>query len=106
MLEFLADLGYQVDKRTPKAVEFYTCWDADSKTSVQGDYPACDPDVAERLPIVPWRRREDEVMEPPSRGPQGSGWSYTIKVEVLMNSLVRWSASLRARTMIMNVGLA
>jgi FkbM family methyltransferase len=52
--EFLADLGYRVGKLTPKGVEFYPGWDADLETFVEGNYVACDPAVAGRLPAVPW----------------------------------------------------
>ena len=52
--EFLSGLGYQVGKLTPKGVEFYPGWDADLETFVHGNYVACDPAVAGRLPAVPW----------------------------------------------------
>jgi FkbM family methyltransferase len=52
--EFLADLGYRVGKLTPKGVEFYPGWDADLETFVEGNYVACVPAVAERLPVVRW----------------------------------------------------
>jgi FkbM family methyltransferase len=52
--EFLADLGYRVGKLTPKGVEFYPGWDADLETFVEGNYVACDPAVAGRLPAVRW----------------------------------------------------
>jgi FkbM family methyltransferase len=52
--EFLADLGYQVGKLTPKGVEFYPGWDPDLETFVEGNYVACDPAVAGRLPSLPW----------------------------------------------------
>jgi FkbM family methyltransferase len=52
--DFLADLGYQIGKLTPKGVEFYPGWDADLETFVEGNYVACDPALARRLPVVPW----------------------------------------------------
>jgi FkbM family methyltransferase len=52
--EFLADLGYQVGKLTPKGVEFYPGWDPDLETFVEGNYVACDPAMAGRLPSLPW----------------------------------------------------
>jgi FkbM family methyltransferase len=52
--EFLDDLGYRVGKLTPKGVEFYPGWDADLETFVEGNYVACDPALAGRLPVVPW----------------------------------------------------
>jgi hypothetical protein len=35
-------------------VEFYPRWDAELETFVEGNYVACDPAVAARLPAVPW----------------------------------------------------
>ena len=52
--EFLGDLGYRVGKLTPKGVEFYPGWDPDLETFVEGNYVACDPAVAGRLPSLPW----------------------------------------------------
>jgi FkbM family methyltransferase len=52
--EFLADLGYLIGKLTPKGVEFYPGWDADLETFVEGNYVACSPATADRLPAVPW----------------------------------------------------
>jgi FkbM family methyltransferase len=52
--EFLADLGYQIGKLTPKGVEFYPGWDADLETFAEGNYVACDPTTAGRLPAVRW----------------------------------------------------
>jgi FkbM family methyltransferase len=56
--EFLADLGYLIGKLTPKGVEFYPGWDAELETFVEGNYVACDPGVAGRLPAVPWWKAE------------------------------------------------
>jgi FkbM family methyltransferase len=58
VFDLLADLGYRVGKLTPKGVEFYPGWDADLETFVEGNYVACDPVVAERLPTVPWWKTE------------------------------------------------
>jgi FkbM family methyltransferase len=52
--EFLAGLGYLIGKLTPKGVEFYPGWDADLETFVEGNYIACDPVTAGRLPAVRW----------------------------------------------------
>jgi FkbM family methyltransferase len=52
--DFLTGFGYQIGKLTPKGVEFYPGWDADLETFVEGNYVACDPAVARRLPVVPW----------------------------------------------------
>jgi FkbM family methyltransferase len=52
--EFLGDLGYRVGKLTPKGVEFYPGWDPDLETFVEGNYVACDPTAAGRLPSLPW----------------------------------------------------
>jgi FkbM family methyltransferase len=58
VFDLLADVGYRVGKLTPKGVEFYPGWDADLETFVEGNYVACDPVIAERLPIVPWWKTE------------------------------------------------
>jgi FkbM family methyltransferase len=52
--EFLLALGYRVGKVTPRGVEFYPGWDVDLETFVEGNYLACDPDVASELPAVTW----------------------------------------------------
>lgn len=52
--EFLLALGYQVGKLTPRGVEFYPGWDADLETFVEGNYVACDPEAAAKLPAVKW----------------------------------------------------
>ena len=52
--EFLLALGYRVGKVTPRGVEFYPGWDADLETFVEGNYLACDPEVAWELPAVTW----------------------------------------------------
>ena len=56
--EFLLALGYRVGKLTPRGVEFYPGWDADLETFVEGNYLACDPDVAAELPAVTWWKSE------------------------------------------------
>jgi FkbM family methyltransferase len=58
--EFLGDLGYRVGKLTPKGVEFYPSWDPDLETFVEGNYVACDPTAAGRLPVVPWWKARGE----------------------------------------------
>ena len=56
--EFLLALGYRVGKLTPRGVEFYPDWDADPETFVEGNYLACDPEVAAELPAVTWWKSE------------------------------------------------
>ena len=56
--DFLAELGYQVGKLTPRGVEFYPAWDAELETFVEGNYVACDPAVAPGLPAVRWWKTE------------------------------------------------
>jgi len=46
--------GYRLGKLTPKGVEFYPRWDPDLETFVEGNYVACLPEVAARLPSVSW----------------------------------------------------
>jgi hypothetical protein len=52
--ELLVPLGYRLGKLTPRGVEFYPGWDADLETFVEGNYVACVPQVAGRLPSVVW----------------------------------------------------
>jgi len=52
--DFLAGHGYQIGKLTPKGVEFYPGWDAALETFVEGNYVACAPATADRLPTIPW----------------------------------------------------
>jgi FkbM family methyltransferase len=52
--ELLTPLGYRLGKLTPRGVEFYPGWDAELETFVEGNYVACLPPVAERLPSVAW----------------------------------------------------
>jgi FkbM family methyltransferase len=52
--EFLLALGYRVGKVTPRGVEFYPGWDTDLETFVEGNYLACDPELASELPAVRW----------------------------------------------------
>jgi FkbM family methyltransferase len=52
--DFLAGHGYQIGKLTPKGVEFYPGWDAALETFVEGNYVACTPATADRLPTVSW----------------------------------------------------
>jgi FkbM family methyltransferase len=56
--EFLLALGYRIGKLTPRGVEFYPGWDADLETFVEGNYLACDPEVAAELPAVTWWKSE------------------------------------------------
>jgi FkbM family methyltransferase len=46
--------GYHVGKLTPRGVEFYPGWDPELETFVEGNYVACAPGVAGRLPRVAW----------------------------------------------------
>jgi FkbM family methyltransferase len=52
--ELLEPHGYRIGKLTPRGVEFYPGWDADLETFVEGNYIACTPRMAERLPAVSW----------------------------------------------------
>ena len=52
--ELLQPKGYCMGKLTPKGVEFYSRWDPDLETFVEGNYVACLPEVATRLPSVSW----------------------------------------------------
>jgi len=52
--ELLEPFGYQVGKLTPRGVEFYPHWDTDLETFVEGNYVACTPRAAGRLPSIAW----------------------------------------------------
>jgi FkbM family methyltransferase len=52
--ELLEPLGYRLGKLTPRGVEFYPHWDPDLETFVEGNYIACSPDTAGRLPSITW----------------------------------------------------
>ena len=52
--ELLGPLGYRIGKLTPLGVEFYTGWDHDLETFVEGNYVACLPSIARQLPSVAW----------------------------------------------------
>ena len=52
--ELLLSYDYRIGKLTPRGVEFYPGWDADLETFVEGNYVACDPEVAVELPAVTW----------------------------------------------------
>lgn len=58
---FLADAfallepyGYVIGKVTPRGVEFYPRWVPDLETFIEGNYVACHPELASRLPSLPW----------------------------------------------------
>ncbi len=50
----LEPLDYRLGKVTPRGVEFYPGWDVDLETFVEGNYVACVPGVAERMPSIAW----------------------------------------------------
>lgn len=50
----LQPLGYRLGKLTPRGVEFYEEWDPELETYVEGNYVACLPEVAARLPSIAW----------------------------------------------------
>lgn len=49
--------GYLLGKLTPDGIEFYPAWDAELETFIGGNYVACLPGMAERLPAVAWWKR-------------------------------------------------
>jgi FkbM family methyltransferase len=55
--ELFAPYGYRVGKLTPGGIEFYSAWDPELETFVEGNYVACLPGLAERLPAVAWWKR-------------------------------------------------
>jgi FkbM family methyltransferase len=52
--ELLEPFGYRLGKLTPRGVEFYPHWDTELETFVEGNYVACTPEVAGRLPTITW----------------------------------------------------
>jgi FkbM family methyltransferase len=52
--DLLGPLGYQLGKLTPQGVEFYARWDTDLETFVEGNYVACTPEIAAKLPSISW----------------------------------------------------
>jgi FkbM family methyltransferase len=52
--EFLSPMGYCVGKLTPRGVEFYAHWDPELETFVEGNYVACTPEAARKLPTIAW----------------------------------------------------
>lgn len=52
--ELLQPHGYCIGKLTPNGVEFYPDWEAELETFVEGNYVACLPGLAERLPSLAW----------------------------------------------------
>jgi FkbM family methyltransferase len=52
--DLLTPLGYHLGKLTPLGVEFYSGWDPDLETFVEGNYVACSPEIVGRLPSVRW----------------------------------------------------
>jgi FkbM family methyltransferase len=55
--KLLEPAGYRLGKLTPRGVEFYSGWDADLETFVEGNYVAAIPRVAAQLPAVAWWKR-------------------------------------------------
>ncbi|NEE00183.1 FkbM family methyltransferase [Phytoactinopolyspora halotolerans] len=54
IFDLLSPLGYRIGKLTPRGVEWYPAWDPDLETFVEGNYLACTPELARRLPSVRW----------------------------------------------------
>lgn len=55
--DLLQPFGYRLGKLTPFGVEFYSHWDADLETFVEGNYVACLNWVSMRLPVIAWWKR-------------------------------------------------
>jgi FkbM family methyltransferase len=56
--DLLSPLGYRIGKLTPMGVEFYSSWDPELETFVEGNYVACRESAAQRLPAVRWWKAE------------------------------------------------
>jgi FkbM family methyltransferase len=52
--DLLSGFGYRIGKLTPRGIEFYPGWHPELETFVEGNYVACAPLVAERVPAVRW----------------------------------------------------
>jgi FkbM family methyltransferase len=52
--DLLQPLGYRIGKLTPRGMEPYPGWDPELETFVEGNYLACTPQAARRLPQVAW----------------------------------------------------
>ena len=62
--ELLEPLDYRLGKLTPKGVEFYSAWDPELETFVEGNYVACVSSMADNLPAVAWRKPYPNEVEP------------------------------------------
>ncbi|NDL57647.1 FkbM family methyltransferase [Phytoactinopolyspora mesophila] len=54
VFDLLSPLDYRIGKLTPRGVEWYPAWDPDLETFVEGNYLACTPELARRLPGIRW----------------------------------------------------
>jgi len=52
--DLLEPYNYVLGKVTPRGVEFYPRWVPDLETFIEGNYVACRPELASRLPTLPW----------------------------------------------------
>jgi len=52
--ELLQPHGYRLGKLVPGGIEFYPAWDAELETFAEGNYVACLPGLADRLPVIRW----------------------------------------------------
>jgi hypothetical protein len=55
--ELLQPHGYRLGKLVPGGIEFYPAWDTELETFAHGNYIACLPGLADRLPAIPWWKR-------------------------------------------------
>jgi FkbM family methyltransferase len=60
--ELLQPYGYHIGKVTPNGVEFYSKWEAELETFVEGNYVACLPGPARQLPSVAWWNDTGKAM--------------------------------------------
>lgn len=52
VFDILGPRGYSIGKLTPNGVQFYVAWSPALETFTEGNYVACLPQVARRLPMV------------------------------------------------------
>jgi FkbM family methyltransferase len=66
VFELLTPLGYRIGKLTPAGVEFYPHWDPELETFIEGNYVACRPPTAARLPVVSWWKGPGPQLQLPA----------------------------------------
>lgn len=58
VFELLSTTQYHIGKLTPHGIEFYSRWEPDLETFVEGNYVICTASLLDRLPRIPWWKDE------------------------------------------------